>query len=54
MNTLNEMTNSNEMPKPTLEKKNWVSPEIMTWEYTNIEFKSGGLVDGGAKSYGPG
>ncbi|MFL0162564.1 hypothetical protein [Aquirufa salirivi] len=33
------------------EKKNWIDPQIIIWEYVNLGLKYGVGVDGGVKTY---
>ncbi|MCZ2472818.1 hypothetical protein G9H62_08205 [Aquirufa ecclesiirivi] len=33
------------------EKKNWIEPQIIIWEYVNLGLKYGVGADGGGKSY---
>lgn len=33
------------------EKKNWIEPQISTWESEQIELGGGGFADAGTKTY---
>ncbi|CAM3486962.1 hypothetical protein [Aquirufa ecclesiirivi] len=52
MENVHATLQSNKIDSPlSYDKKNWIEPQIIIWEYVNLGLKYGVGVDGGVKTY---